>query len=422
MRTSFIVDFKINKQGDVRIMEMGRALPSGYNGYKDITGKDMFWDNIAEDLKREGVLLWTIQPDILRPDHSLAKKRSLLGKDTDFGKSQLKSDFLAQAASMKNVIIWEGPHQLKKAKHVEDKYKQDIDIQIIDHSLVSALCFDSKACLHAFAGDVLEPILPAEDLYVFPQENDNFKRAAKNTAAQIKQDIGQKSKYVLKPAEAAQGNGIIISKYDDLEENLYNFFHNFYNDPQSGVNGMLNTGCKESERISNFFVAQELVSSLPISMYEAFSTLPPSNITTLFHRLSAFKKDKLEREPTIRMVISYLDGNLMNHGSYYKLSSEPVNTSSSHKSIISDAKFSAPVLKEMEVQYFSSMKPYLMKMFKKFEDTTLETMLENMQMSDNKSLNYLADDILHDKRTPHFISKTTLPTNSNQNTDSLSFN
>lgn len=200
MLTSFIVDLKLREDGQIKICEFGRTGDSGFEGYRELTGRDMIDFFVMKLMKKEfDIPIWCERNGEYFSSFSDSKKNP---RD-DFDPKNLKS---YSGIFYPNTV---GDSQ----RRIQIQYPH---MMIVDAHGGLMINYKDKAINAIVLENTLGAAAPAQGVFL--------KQYTPDLANQIRQQLGEHEGYVIKPTANAKGTGVIIVSNEDLEKILHQLF------------------------------------------------------------------------------------------------------------------------------------------------------------------------------------------------------
>ncbi|MBX9831348.1 ankyrin repeat domain-containing protein [Candidatus Babeliales bacterium] len=222
---SFVIsDLKFDKDGNVKILELGEGPRSYFKGHETLYGKGKIWESMWHYFSQLGLPVWYVgrKPDSLWTQATIGGKKFIeIGGQFADSLTELKRDPLFQKlaalptssqpqalAECKGIIVLR--HHYTSKGLLQDFKKNYPDFIILD-SVTSAYVNNKYTTSLLFNDDRLKAYKPRWKAYP--------KIYTKDLAQTIINDL-KTNTVVLKPLSAANGWGVLIVDKHDLDTTL----------------------------------------------------------------------------------------------------------------------------------------------------------------------------------------------------------
>lgn len=402
-----------------KVLELNRGLDSGFVGYFKATGKSMLWDVVDPELKRRGFETWYASFSG-NEIHNGPKTGSLTRYSPfldGFGPTSCANEAFNRSAADRKLVFFRDGATLGGAymKKIGDRkiilhdaeienelefphlHKGGLlyclllahdrpDVGVADSSFAQLCLTTSKTWFvdRCNAGTTTKNLIPKSDIYHFPDlysgcvididapmmsdKRDGIFEHIRHTAEKIRADFPDTEKFVFKQPNLFGGMGIVFATRDGLEDGLKKYWF--------GQKHIF-TGAQKRA-----FVVQERLD------------VPFRSARGLFAKATdapagKMNRDEFPRQPVIRIAFSYIDGELVCHGAYVKLSRPEAQRQHAHKTT-----WGAPYPAEDLKVLFQTLKPALGDLLRGAEMLDLPAHLGKMKRSRIPARRALAGDML----------------------------
>lgn len=336
--TSLIADVKIDEFGEVRVIELGETLRSGFSGYDGIAGNQrmmsLVWNTLSSETK---LPLWFVRSGADDIAENLAPQDliRLGGKIADMDKvlkydpwRKPRSHFDPTKISTYSALLAYDPRdnfesQITYGGNAEFEEYLSKRPWVLRLDAGSAWMFSSEKFLTRTLFEELEP-----------ERNPRWTVVSRSSSPDIASEILSKMSseyYVIKPMDQACGRGVMVVSAEQLKDaiSLISSVYIFSKNSPHGKNSCLSDDylrrkmCDWANMSGSSFIVETFITSDLIDV------------------------DNKKYDATGRIVFTVVNGETFVHGGYWKLPASPFGEGSKHEASLSsiharDTRNSAP--------------------------------------------------------------------------------